>query len=81
MKMTATYEGGDELANRPPDGEHGEEPLVGRGDELEEDGRVDGQVPAHARVPGRDERAERERGGGAPGGEREDAGDEEGEVE
>ena len=71
----------DELADGPPDGEHGEQPLVRRGHELEEHGRVDGQVPAHACVPGRDERAERECGGGAPGGEGEDAGDEEGEVE
>ena len=52
-----------------------------RGDELEEHGRVHGQVPADPEVPRRDERAERDGGRRATRGDHEHAGDEEGEVE
>ena len=69
------------MTDGPPDGEHSEEPLVRRGDELEEHSRVHGQVPADPEVPRRDERAERDGGWGAARSDHEHASDEEGEVE
>lgn len=57
----------DDLGDGPVDGQDGEEVLVGPGQELEEDGRVDGEVAADAEGPEGREDADGGEGGGGGG--------------
>ena len=57
--QTGTYESANELADRPPNGQHSEQPLMCRRDELEEYCRVDWKVTAAANRIYSDECAQR----------------------
>lgn len=51
MCLNSTHKTADELAERPPDGQHGEQILVRGWDELQKYGGVYGEVPAHTHTP------------------------------
>lgn len=74
-------EGREELADGPPHGEKGEQRRRALGEQLEEEGAVDGQVAADAEAQGGEEEADPAPGGGVGREDAEDAGDDERGVE
>lgn len=60
FSVNGTHKAADELAESPPDGQHGEQILVRRWDELQKYSRVHREVPAHAHTPYSHEGAERD---------------------
>lgn len=74
-------EAGNDLGDGPVDGENGEEELVRLREELEEDGRVDGEVAAHAEGPHGGKDTGGGEGRGASGDQAPDGGEAKGKVE
>ena len=72
---------GDDLGDGPVHGQHRQQVLVRGREELEEDGRVDGEVPAHAKGPQRGEGGDGGEVGASRRDETPDGGEAEGQVE